>query len=234
MFGHTFRRDALFAGVFYLGLAITGALGFLLVRPALFVPGDPAATLSNLLEKEALARVGIALELGIVLFQALAAVWFGKLFRDVDAFAAGALTLFGLVNAVALLGSATLMHAALNVAQGSSGVTTTTSHLLFFLSGKLWETGMLFFGLWLVPMGWLVLRSGIGSRALGCVLILGGFGYVMNLFIVVLAPDAGAWTAILPLPAAVGEFWTIGLLIWISCRPAWRMHRDAAGKGTSA
>jgi hypothetical protein len=213
-----FRRDALLAGLFYLGLAVTGACGFLLVRAELFVRGDPAGTVSKLLEREGLARIGIALELGIVLFQALAAVWFGKLFREVDAFAAGALALFGMVNAIALLVSATLMHGALDVALGSVGVTTTTSHLLFFVSGKLWETGMLFFGLWLIPMGWLVWKSGIGHRILGWILILGGIGYVLNLLILVLAPNAGAWVTAFSLLATVGEFWMIGLLLWTGLR----------------
>ena len=45
----------------------------------------------------------IRLELGIVLFQALAAIWFARLFRETDAFAAGALALFGMVNAVVIL-----------------------------------------------------------------------------------------------------------------------------------
>ena len=214
----TFRRDALLAGLFYLGLAISGAIGFLLIRAELFVRGDPAGTLSNLVEREGLARIGIALELGIVLFQALAAVWFGKLFREVDAFAAGALALFGMVNAIAVLASATLMHSALDVALGSVGVATTMSHLLFFISGKFWETGMVFFGLWLIPMGWLVWKSGIGHRVLGWILILGGIGYVLNLLILVLAPNAGAWVNALPLLAAVGEFWMIGLLLWTGLR----------------
>ena len=77
-------RTARMTGVFYLGLAITGALGFLLIRPLLFAEGDPSATLANLLENEALARVGVAAELGIVVTQALAAVWFYRLFRAAD------------------------------------------------------------------------------------------------------------------------------------------------------
>lgn len=41
-------RTARTTGAFYLALGITGMLGFLMVRPALFVAGDPAATLANL------------------------------------------------------------------------------------------------------------------------------------------------------------------------------------------
>jgi hypothetical protein len=213
-----FRRDALLAGLFYLGLAIFGALGFMMIRAELFVQGDPARTLSNLVEREGLARAGIAFELALVIFQALAAVWFGKLFRETDAFGARVLTLFGMVNAIAVLISAALMQSALDAALGSMGVEPTLSHLLYSVSGQFWQAGMIFFGLWLIPMGWLVWKSGIAHRALGWILILGGVGYVLNLFAIVLVPDAGAWVIALPLLATVGEFWMIGLLLWIGVR----------------
>ena len=61
------------------------------------------------MDHETLARLGIALEMGIVVTQALAAVWFYKLFRSVDTFAAGTLATFGMVNAVAILGSAAFL-----------------------------------------------------------------------------------------------------------------------------
>ncbi len=208
------RRDSLLTGLFYLGLAVTGALGFLLVRPALYADGDPAKTLANLVEHASLARAGIALELGIVLFQALAAVLFAKLFREVDAFAAASLALFGMVNAVAILASAAPSSTALAVALGSTGADPWMGHFAFVLSGSFWQVGALFFGLWLLPMGWLVLKSGIGHRALGWILISGGVGYVLSVFVAVLLPSAGTLAGALSVPATVGEFWIIGLLVW--------------------
>lgn len=214
----TFRRDSLFTGLLYLGLAVTGAMGFLMVRPGLFV-GDPAKTLANLVEREHLARLGLALELGIVLFQALTALWFARLFREVDAFAARSLTHFGMVNAVAILASAALLHSALAVALGSTGADPWMGHFAYVLSGSFWQVGSVFFGLWLMPMGWLVLKSGFGHRALGWILILGGVGYVLSVFVALLLPRAGAWAGYLSIPAGVGELWIIVLLIWRGLRP---------------
>src|SRR5262245_51558 len=114
MFRTAFSRDCLLAGCFYFGLAITGGLGFLMIRPELFAEGDPARTLANLVERAGLARIGIALELGTATFQALAAVWFGWLFRDTDTFAAGTLTHFGMVNSIVVLASAAFLGAALD------------------------------------------------------------------------------------------------------------------------
>lgn len=215
----SFRFDCRLTGLFYLGLAITGALGFLIIRPQLFAEGDPSRTLANLIERERLARIGIALELGIVTFQALAAVWFAKLFREADAFAAGVLALFGMVNAIVVLASAALLSAALEVALDSIGADRATSHLLILMSARFWEVGNLFFGLWLIPMGWLVWKASFGHRALGWVLIVGGIGYVLTPYVAVLAPNAGAWLALFPLAATVGEFWMIGLLLWTGLRP---------------
>lgn len=201
------------AGAFYLALAITGMLGFLVVRPALFVAGDPASTRMNLIEHETLARAGIALEMGIVLAQALAAMWFFRLFRSVDDFAAGSIAVSGLVNAIAVLASTSLLATALQSALAPGGVSASDPQLLYLASTNFWQVGNLFFGLWLIPMGWCVLRSRWMPRALGWVLVVGGAAYVLNAFAGYLAPDAAALLAVLPLPAMVGEFWMIGYLL---------------------
>ena len=215
----SFRFDCRLAGLSYMGLAITGLLGFLMVRGDLYVELDPARTLANLAERESLARIGIALELAIATCQALAAVWFAKLFRETDAFAAGALALFGMVNAVVILASAAMMGTALDVALGSSGVDPKLSHLMFKISGQFWQVGNIFFGLWLVPMGWLTWKASFGHRALGWILIVGGAAYVLSAFIAPLVPDAGGWIGLLPMVGTVGEFWMIGLLLWTGLRP---------------
>ena len=156
-------RTARTTGLLYLAVALTGMAGFLLIRPVLFDPDDPAGTLAAVLDHEALARTGIALELAIVVSQALAALWFYRLFRSVDSFAAGSIAAFGMVNAVAILGSAAVLGTALDVADDGAfapgGDQGATVALLYDLSGNFWTVGGLFFGLWLIPMGWLVVRS---------------------------------------------------------------------------
>lgn len=199
-------------GLLYLGLAITGALGFLMVRPALFEAGDAAGTLANLVDNHGLARLGIALEMGVVVTQALVALWFFRLFRRVDAFAAGAITVFGLVNAVAILGSAASLATALDVAL-EPVADPGTAQLLYLVSDNLWGVGALFFGLWLIPMGWCVLQSRSMPRALGWVLIVGGLGYVLSAFLRYLVPDAGSLVDLATIPATIGEVWIIGILL---------------------
>lgn len=211
-------RTARVTGLLYLGLAITGLLGFLTIRPMLFVADDATATLANLVTHESLARAGIALELLIVLTQALAAVWFFRLFRAADPVNAGSIAAFGLVNAVVILVSAALIGTALEVALNGTADAATTAQLMYVISGNLWLVGALFFGLWLIPMGVCVLRSGWMPRALGWVLIAGGIGYLLSAFVGYLVPGAGAVADALVFPSAIGEFWMIGYLLVLGVR----------------
>jgi hypothetical protein len=215
---HALIRTARTTGLFYLGLAVTGVLGFLVIRSQLFAAGDPAATLANLVDNQSLARAGVALELLIVLTQALAAIWFYRLFRTADPLAASGIAAFGLVNAVTVLVSAALLATAVEIALDPIGDAAATVQLLYLVSGNLWGVGALFFGLWLIPMGACVIRSRWMPRPLGWVLVIGGIGYLLSAFVRYLAPDAQVVADALAYPATVGEFWIVIYLLAIGVR----------------
>ena len=172
--------------------------------------------MANLTQHESLARLGIVMEMGVVITQALVALWFYRLFKSVNTFAAGSIAAFGLVNAVAILGSAALLATALDVSQDASltvsGGAAATAQLLYVVSGNLWIIGGIFFGLWLIPMGWLARRSGWMPSLLGWILMIGGVGYVANALLRYLLPDAGLAVDLLTTPATVGELWMVGYL----------------------
>lgn len=214
-------RTARITGLFYLGICVTAVFGHFIIPGQIFDPGDAAATLSNLAERETLARVGIAMELGTATFGALLALWFYRLFRSVDAFMAVAVMVFGEFNAVAQLASAAFLATALDVAlDPSPGGAAATAQLMYVVSGNVWEVATVFFGLWLIPMGLLVLRSGWMPRLMGWLLIVGGVGYVLYAFILYLAPGAASIAAVLTW-ATVSEFWMMGyLLVYGMRRPA--------------
>jgi hypothetical protein len=210
---HALTRTARMTGLFYLGMAITAVLGFLIVRPQLFAADDPNATLANLVTHGSLARAGVALELAMVVTQALTAAWFYRLFRTVDSFAASGIAAFGLVNAVAGLVSAALLGTAIQVSVDPVGDAAATVQVLYLGSLNMWGVGALFFGLWLIPMGWCVLRSGWMPRVLGWILVVGGVGYVLSPFVLYLARDAQVLFDAMAYPASVGEFWMVGYLL---------------------
>jgi hypothetical protein len=219
------KRAARTTGWWYLALGISGMLGFLLLRPQLHVAGDPAATLANLVGRPGLARIAVVMEVGVVATQALAAVWFFKLFRHWNPVAASAVAAFGLMNAVAIMVSAASMATAMAVA-GDAGLApggdaAGTVQLLFELSTACWLAGGLFFGLWLIPMGHVVVTSGAMPLWLGRILIAGGAGYVLSTFTQVGLADPPGWLAeVLVVPATVGELWMIGYLLVRGVRPS--------------
>ena len=72
----------------------------------------------------------------------------------------------------------------------------------------------MFFGLWLVPLGYLVLRSGWFPKVLGVLLIVGCFGYLLDLFLQFLAPGvAEGIELVVVAPAAVGELVFVAWLL---------------------
>ena len=209
---HAPQRLARITGLLYLGNAITGIAGVLLIQPQLFAADDPSATLANLVEHESLARVGVAVELLMVVTMALTAVWFYRLFRPTEPVAASGIAAFGLVNAVTGIVSAALLATAAALALDPVGDATATVQLLYLVRYNVWGVGELFFGLWLIPMGWCVLRTGWMPRALGWILVVGGIGYVLSPFIRYLA-DLPSVAEALALPASVGELWMVGYLL---------------------
>jgi hypothetical protein len=214
---------ARWTGVFYLVLAIAGFVGFLLVRSQLLVESDATATAANLVEQASLARLGIGADLTVVLAQALAAVGFYKLFREDNGVASASIAGFGLVNAVAILVATALSATALVVAGDASlapsGDQAATIQVLYELSGALWDIGGLFFGLWLVPMGFVVVETRAMPSTLGWVLILGGIGYVVSTYLSQMIVDVpSAIEASLVGLATLGEFWMIGYLLLFGIR----------------
>lgn len=218
-------KTARMTGLFYLALGAFGMIGFLAIRPQLYIEGDPVATLANLTENASLAHLSVGFEFLIILAQALAALWFYKLFASVHRVAAVGIMAYGLLNSAAIMASATFMATAVTVSADAAlapgGDAAATVGLLAELSTNAWGVGNLFFGLWLIPMGWAVLQSGRMPRLLGWFLVIGGIGYVAaGLVGYSFANTPTAVDTGLSLLATVGEFWMIGYLLVKGIRPS--------------
>lgn len=207
------------AGVWYLIMAISGILGFMIFHPQVF-DSDPLKTLTNLTDHESLARVRLLLEFTIIISQALTAVWFYKLFRNINEWAAWTLGIWGMINAVAIMISAISMASAIEIASSSQTLDgkVISIELLSSLVSNAWSVGGLFFGLWLFPMGYIAITSKRMPVWLGRMIILGGIGYLISTFISYTGIDF-SYNRILILPATIGEFWMIGYLLIFGIRP---------------
>lgn len=208
-------------GVWYLTLAISGALGFMIFHPQIFVSNDPQKTLTNLTNLQSISRIRLLFELLIIVSQALTAVWFYKLFREIKAWAAWAVGIWGMMNSAAIMISAISMSSAIEIAK-SSTQTYQEKIVLIQLLGNLitnaWGVGSLFFGLWLIPMGYIIVNSKRMPVWLGRILMIGGIGYLISTFIKYIGID-NPLLELLVVPATIGEFWMIGYLLIYGIRP---------------
>ncbi len=214
-------KTARVTGIWYLALAIFGILGFMVFHSKVYVSNDPEKTLANLTDPESLSRVRLLFEFLIVLSQAMAALWFYKLFKSISEWEAWAVGVWGSVNAIVIMISAIAMAAAIQIAD-SSVQTYDDKITLIDLLGQLirhsWKVGGLFFGLWLIPMGHMVISSKRMPLWLGRILILGGVGYILSTLISYMGVQHSLLN-VLTLPATIGEFWMIGYLLIFGIRP---------------
>lgn len=214
-------RTARLTGIWYLGLAVTGVLGFLLLHSQIYISNEPTKTLTNLIEQELLARTRLLFEFGIVTTQALAAVYFYKLFRKIDGWGAWTLGIWGMVNAVVIMISAIAMATTIelaNSAELSFDNKIMLIQLLEQISSNAWGVGSLFFGLWLIPMGYIVVSSKRMPLWLGRILIIGGVGYILSPFVNYIGIN-NFIVDVITIPATIGEFWMIGYLLLYGIRP---------------
>lgn len=91
---------------------------------------------------------------------------------------------FGLLNAVAIMASAVFLATAVAVVHDTSlapaGEAAATVGVLYELSTNAWGVGAMFFGLWLIPMGWAAITTARFPRGLGWILVVGGAGYLLS------------------------------------------------------
>lgn len=214
-------KTARLTGVWYLVLAISGLFGFMIFHPQIFIAEDPEKTLNNLIHLESISRIRLLFELLIVISQALAAVWFYKIFRELHTWAAATLGIWGTVNSVVIMVSAISMNSAIDIAHSSQALQEKIAliQLLSSLITNAWSIGGLFFGLWLIPMGYIVISSGRMPIWLGRILIIGGIGYILQTAINCIGIKS-SFISLLVIPATIGEFWMIAYLLMYGIRVA--------------
>ena len=123
------------------------------------------------------------------------------------------LAVFGMVNAVAILTATAFWLNALNSALASN--TAELTYNLLSVHNDIWTVATLFFGLWLIPMGYLS-RKALMPKALAGFLIIGGALYLASTFVLVLLPNLDSLANLMSIPGTIGEFWIIGYLIFKS------------------
>ncbi|MGZ3486915.1 MAG: DUF4386 domain-containing protein [Isosphaeraceae bacterium] len=77
----------------------------------------------------------------------------------------------------------------------------------------------IFFGLWLVPFGYLAYKSAMFPKALGMALIVGGACYLVGMLAVFLVPDSGEKiNTFVTIPSAIAELSMVVYLLVIGVK----------------
>jgi hypothetical protein len=208
----TDKNVARLAGVFYLIVAVTGGFSELVVRDSLIETGNAAATADNIASSAGLFRVAFASDLVNITFFVLAALALHALLRTIDSRVALAMVVFNAVAAAIMSVNMISHFAALRIAT-SSGESDALVMLFADMHSNGYAIAQIFFGLWLLPLGYLVFKSGFIPQALGIALMVGAFSYLTELLVGFLFPDLGESLLLaIAMPAALAE---VSLIIWL-------------------
>ena len=190
------RQIARWAGLLYLLLIPLGFFGVAYVPSVIVQADDIGATASNLSAFEGLQRLGLVAVLTMnVISIALVLVLF-ELFKSAGRVMAGFMVAFLLIGAgISMLNEASLFAAlAVNGPDVVGPFTNAQIYRQTWLLLQMHQSGtyvaVIFWGLWLFPLGVLAYRSGVMPKILGVLLIVAGFGYVADSFTYFLAPES--------------------------------------------
>jgi len=189
------KRTARIAGLWYLAFTL-GPFYLLYVPSQTVVRNDAAATAARVLAHETLFRWGMLAEtLGAVIFTGLALALY-RLFEGVDRHHARQLLALVLISSALGLVTVVFNAAALLVFRGGDPFAAFDVHtreaigmLLIRTHGQAIGINQMFWGLWLLPFGWLVVHSRFLPRWLGYWLQLDGIAWVVLSVTWFLAPN---------------------------------------------
>lgn len=215
------RRAARIAGVSYILLFAFAIFANFLVREQLIEPGDAAVTVANITESIGLFRLGLVAFLAIFLLDVVVAWALHVVFRSVDHDLSLVTAWFRLVYTVFLgVGLVSYFQTLLLVSAPSyfpSDQIGAQVMLAMESFDAVWLIGLAAFGIHLVLLGVLVLRSGFVSKALGLVLMAAGVAYVVDTVAHAVLSDydavSGVLLAAVAIPSMFGEGW---LGLWLA------------------
>ncbi len=221
---HPTDKAARIAGATYL-LLLVAPLRLIYIPSALFVRGNATATANNIAAHELLFRLGIVGDLftGTMVIFVMLALY--RLFKGVDQSLATLMVILGglMVTPIYFLNSLN-DAAALLLVRGADFLSVfekTQRDALAMLFLRLHHQGVvvneIFWGLWLLPLAFLVIRSGFLPRFLGVWLIINGFAYVITSFTGLLLPQYESMVSNITFPALLGE---LAFMLWLLIRGA--------------
>ena len=193
-------------GALYLVVAVCGGFAELAARSSIRASDDVADALRDSAD---LMKVAFAADLLAYACFLLVGIALYALFKDVHRIAAVAMLTMNAVSvAIQSLNLVNHAGAALAAQRGADELAV----LFLDLHGIGYLIAQVFFGGWLLPLGYLVVRSGMVPRVFGYALMVGGVGYLLGLVVELVAPGAGA---VILVPGMLGGISEVAFLLWL-------------------
>jgi hypothetical protein len=213
------------AGIQYLVMGLLGWFSIMYVPSAFIVLGDAAATARNIMDGEVIYRLGILSQLVSQIIFIFLVLNLYNLLKDVDRKQARLMVILVSVSVAIEIVNCLNLIAPLILLSGADFLSVFTKPQLDALALgflRLRTAGIsmvsVFWGLWLLPFGILVIKSGFFPKVLGVLLIVACFAYVAGSFTSIVLPAQMPVVSKITLPlAGVGE---LLLVIWLIVKGA--------------
>ena len=233
------NKAARIAGVVYLSMIVVAPFSLLYVPGKLIVHGNPAATAGNILTHEMLFRLSIVGDLvASVIFMCLGLALY-RLLKSVNRTWAGAMVALvlvsatiGFLNVLNNIAALTLFREENFLAAFEKPQRDALGYLFLRLHNQGEFINEIFWGLWLLPFGLLVYRSGFLPRFIGVWLMLACFAWLVLSLTALLFPSYYETAFRIAQPAVFAE---LAMMLWLLIRGARvRPGEDVRGQMTEA
>ena len=199
-------RYARIAGALYLVIIVAGIVGPLLTRELLIVRDDAVATANNIAASPELWGLGVALNVVMQLCDVPVMLILFLLLSPINKNIALLALLFNIIQTATLVANQSTLVAAELLAAENPALTDVA--IKAYSSGE--ALGLVFFGFTLLAVGYLIRHSGYLPWIIGLLIQIGGVSYVVNSFLLLVAP--GLANIVFLVPSFVAE---LSLALWL-------------------
>lgn len=213
------QKNAKIAGVLYLLIAVLAGFVHFYVPGELFVAGDATTTANNIVASEGLFRLGMGVEVVLLLSEIVLTLLLYVLLKPVNktlsltaATFRLAMTIIHGVNLVNYAMVLLLLSGAgyLTVFQPDQLHTLVRVFIDAYTYG--FAVGILFFSLHVMITGYLIIKSGYLPKTLGYLFLIASLGYLIDNSLYVLVENHMTGAAYFALPIAIAE---IAFPLWL-------------------
>jgi hypothetical protein len=189
----------------------------------LFVYGNALETAQNISQKTGMFRISLASSVICYLAFTFLVIFLYQILRTVDIFVARVMMILALISVPVSFYNLINKYAILDLIKDNTSDLAQKSEKIMELLNN-YDNGIfiltIFWGLWLLPFGFLIFRSGFYPKIIGVLLMVGCFGYLINFFGNTLFVDYQSVGVLqyLKLLPTVGEFSICFWLLFVGAR----------------